>query len=317
MGQHFIQQMFSGLCPISLGGQILRRHRATQFDMVMPVAFVNKNQRNQFRPMTNGQTDRAGSHLKGPAFANRQIHPLDRPSINGNQQCIPGGEKLVCFAQLIQIKGVRNFRKRRESVSQPIQVRTIFRLAGDQACCGNSGGTKPKSGQAIGAGMNKREHDRAFVLPGTQHRIESLDAATAHPFGFRQPFRHILQHLIQITLNPRNAYDLARPSGSETGGQRRWIQLSPQRRTHTSVAPKNPEKAPNRQSALHPAKSLEEDQFATVFESVLHLAKADHGANYWATQRGFNIFLPDPVHGHSSRTKTTSPFACAEGKSVV
>ena len=144
--QHFIEQMFSGMNQINLSSQIVRRHRSAQFDLKTPMTFVKDNEWNQFCPMANSESHRADGHLKCPTLPDRHIHLLACAMINGDQQRIPGRKKLAHFAQLIQIEGRRNLAKRRKSVSQPLEFRSLLSFSGYQSRGWNADGPEPKSG---------------------------------------------------------------------------------------------------------------------------------------------------------------------------
>jgi len=61
---------------------------------------------------------------------------------------------------------------------------------------------------------------------------------------------------------------------------------------------------------------MEEKQTSPVSEFFLHFANADHGTNYWATERGFNLFpqnLRIPVSvGSSSRNFVKASYPPAD-----
>ena len=86
MWKQFIEQMFSGMDPINLGGQMFRWYWPAKFDSETPAALVNDSTGNQFRPVTNGQPHCAGGHLKCPALANRHVHLFASLIINCDQQ---------------------------------------------------------------------------------------------------------------------------------------------------------------------------------------------------------------------------------------
>ena len=202
MGKHFVEQMFSGMAPIGFRSQIFRRHRSAQFDSETPATLVNGNTGNQFRMVTNGQPHGAGGHLKNPAIANRHVHLFAGHVVNRHQQRISRGQKFVRFTQLIQMKGNRNLGKGRNPVFQPSQSGAGFRLSIDNGCNWKFCRPKPGTQQKKWAKMAKGQDDRTAIPPGLPQTVKSRDATTAHPFGFRQPLREIIQHVIHITTSP-------------------------------------------------------------------------------------------------------------------